>query len=113
MKETIRFHLLMKLLMKERMEMRHSIWLFSGTLLNPKAMLPIMLWITGVIPSVGSCDAADMGFFSAVPNILVNEEIFLEDSIITESISSRAVPRFLFFIISATGICFCGVMAEP
>lgn len=88
--------------------MRQSIWHSSGTLLNPKAMLLIISCIAGVHPDVGNCDA-EVEVFNAASNVLANEEMFLEDSIITVSTSST-VPRFLFLAIFADGVCFLGVI---
>lgn len=107
------FYLLTKVLMQERIAIRHFIWRSSGTLLNPMAMLPIMPWIAGVHPSIASCcDATGFEALSAVSNVLANEEMFLEDSSITVSTSSWAVPRFLFLTVSANGVFFWGVIAE-
>lgn len=100
---------LKNVLMQERMDIRQSIWHSSGTLLNPKAMLPIIPCTAGVHPDVGNCCNAGVEVLSAASNVLANEEMFLEDSIITVSISSTD-PRFLFLTISADGVCFLGVI---
>lgn len=94
--------------MQDRTCMRQSIWHFTKTLLNLKAMLPIMAYTSGVTPGTASCcDAVsvEIFFLNILSNVLASEEMFLENYIIISSISSLE-PRFLFFPISDGGVCF-------
>lgn len=94
--------------MQERSDIKQSIWLSSGTLLNDStAKLPIIICTS---EDTSGCDWFRFSL-STVLNVSANEEIFFEDSIIIVSTSSSDFRRFLFFI-SADGTVLVGMMAE-
>jgi len=101
--------------MQERTRMRQSMWCSAGTLLNPKAILPVMFCTAGVLTSgrVSCCDVFDVKIcpWSTVSNVQANEEMFLEDCCIIASVSFISFEfRFLFLILSDGGVFFWGII---